>query len=107
MDKYLNIAYKLAIENDKEPRHSLAAIIVKGGAIVNVGVNLERQGRCAERRALRPNQDFKGCTLYVVRSNRRISKPCSKCMQAIVNAGIKWLVYINQEQKPELVRVER
>lgn len=105
MDKYLRIAYRIVEDHHDEPFHKLAAVVVRGGAVVSSGINLNRRGRCAERRALRPNQDFVGCTLYVVRSNGRISKPCSHCMKAIGEAGIKWVVFVNAEQKTEVMRV--
>lgn len=105
MDKYLRIAYRIVEEHDDSDFHKLAALVVRGGAVVSSGVNLSRQGRCAERRALRPNQDFEGCTLYVVRANGRISKPCKNCMKAINESGVKWVVYINADQKAEVMRV--
>ena len=103
MDRFLKIAFKMAQASDGN--HKLAAIAVRGGSIISSSVNLGRYGRCAERRALRPHLDLEGCTLYVVRANGYISKPCGKCIRAIAEAGIKWVVFINEDRKVEMIKV--
>lgn len=43
--------------------------------------------------------NLKGCTIYVARvgarDDIRISRPCSRCMKMIHDAGIKRIVYTN------------
>jgi deoxycytidylate deaminase len=105
MSKFLKIAYKMADRSGAD-NHKLAALVVRGGAIISSSTNLGRYGRCAERRALRPHLDLEGCTLYVVRAKGYVSKPCGKCMRAIAEAGIKWVVYINELRQVEEVKVD-
>lgn len=104
MSKFLKIAYKMADRSGAD-KYKLAALVVRGGAIVSSSTNLGRYGRCAERRALRPHLDLEGCTLYVVRAKGYVSKPCGKCMRAIAASGIKWVVYINELRQVEEVKL--
>lgn len=104
MSKFLKIAFKIAAQSP-HPHHKMAAVVVKGGAIISSAPNIGRWGHCCERRALRPNMDYKGATLYVVRSNRRISKPCEACWKLIKESGIKSVVFVNIDAKIEKVRV--
>lgn len=94
MSRWLSIAFKMA-ERSTHPKHQLAALVVKGGAIISAAVNLHRRYRCAEARALRPHLDLEGATLYVVRANGRISKPCPNCARMIEKARISEVVYID------------
>lgn len=45
--------------------------------------------------------NLKGCTIYVARVNNkneiRMSKPCPDCMKAIIVAGIRRIIYTNQD----------
>ena len=86
------------------------AVIVRGGRVLAVGVNSFRNDPNtvstpkressihAEIAALKAmGNTAKGATIYVARVNRqgeeRMSKPCTNCMDAIVKAGIKKIIY--------------
>lgn len=94
MTKLLDIAYK-ATKGSTHPIHQMAAVVMRGGAILAVESNLGRRGGHCERRVLRPHQDLTGATIVVVRANRGVSKPCCSCMNAIAAAGIKKVVYVD------------
>ncbi len=91
MNRYLDIARQLSHESDHKAQ-KMAAVVVRGGAIVSVGIN--RSGKCAEKRALRPHRDFEGADIYVARSNGRISRPCAKCQALLIKAGIRRAHYV-------------
>ena len=95
MNTYIEIAYKHT-KNSTHPQHAMSAVVVKGGRILSVAHNLDRRRAHCEVRALRPHQDFTGATIIVVRSNGRISKPCPTCRAAIKKAGIKRIVFIDE-----------
>ena len=96
MNDHIEMAYKNCA-NSTHPQHRMTALVVKGGSVLSIAHNLDkRRGHC-ETRALRPHQDFKGATIIIVRSNGRISKPCPNCRAAIKRAGIKKVVYINED----------
>lgn len=91
--------------------HHHAAIIIKGGRTLGVGVNrmtnhpdhvpdVKRQASIhAEVAAVRAcgNSDLRGATIYVARVNRRgeqaMSKPCQNCQDFLVERGIKKIFY--------------
>lgn len=94
VNKYLRIAWKLThLSSAKQQR--MAAVIVKGGAVIDTAVN--RLFNHCERRAIRPNRDYSGATIYVMRHNRLCSRPCGDCQQLIINAGITRAVYIAKD----------
>ncbi len=92
MNRYLEIALKLT-GNSNAKHQRMAALVVRGGAIFGSGFN--RNYDHAEKRALRPYEDYSGATIYVMRHNRGCSRPCNSCQQLIINAGIKRAVYIS------------
>lgn len=94
MNNYIECAYKVA-EKSTHPKFKLGCVIIRGGVVISTAHNLWRFGRCCERRALKPHLDLRGGILIVVRSNKRISKPCLLCRKAIEEAGIKKIIYIN------------
>jgi deoxycytidylate deaminase len=96
MTNLFKLAYKAA-EKSTHSKHHLAAVIVKGGSILSVAHNLQSWNSCAERRAIRKHMDYRGSTILVVRSNKGISKPCAKCRLAIIKAGIKKVIYIDED----------
>lgn len=71
-------------------RHKHAAILVKGGSVLAVGLNTEREGgfpsRHAEWHAVREHLDDRA-TLYVARITRAgeisTSYPCNDCMRTL------------------------
>lgn len=83
----------------------MAAIVVRGGAVISKAANLHRMDCHAERRTLRPHVDYTGADLYVVRSNLGISKPCPECMKVIVESGVKNVFYFNKEKQIEKMRL--
>jgi deoxycytidylate deaminase len=94
MNNYLALAFKVAGKSDHRD-HKLGAILVRGGSILGVAHNLDRYGRCAERRLIRPNSNYKGAILIVVRKNGRMSRPCQFCQEVIKKAGIKKVIYLD------------
>jgi deoxycytidylate deaminase len=106
MKKMINIAYK-ATGNSTHANHQMAAIIIRGGAILSVAANTCGPGDlesykglyCCERKALRKHVDYSGATLIVVRANGKCSKPCTKCAVLIKAAKIKRVVYVNMAGK--------
>jgi deoxycytidylate deaminase len=92
----LRIAYKAA-RRSKHPQHQLAAVVVRGGAVVSVAVNGPPGRGHAEARALRPHQDYAGCDLYVVRlRGRKTSRPCQRCLTKIVASGIRRVTFTDE-----------
>jgi len=88
------------------------AIIIKGGAVQSMGVNVQKNhptvvaadetpwhcGDHAEIAALkRAGDNAQGATLYVARvrpdGSWAMSKPCNNCAQAIDRAGVKRVVW--------------
>ena len=98
MQRWLRLAYKKA-KTSNHPHHKVGAVVVRSGAVISAASNFYRQGHCAERRALRPGcaerGDYSGGVLYCVRANKRISKPCEDCMEAIRRAGIVEVVFVD------------
>lgn len=56
--------------------------------------------RATLRELLKVREDLRGCTIYIARINKQndtmMSRPCPDCMKAIINAGIKEIVYTNE-----------
>lgn len=96
--------------------HRHGAVITKGGRLLSVGVNrernnprfegefpLEKLSEHAEMAALRLlGGEAKGAKIYVSRWMWRqgededrtgLSRPCNNCYEALVEAGIKEIVY--------------
>lgn len=87
------------------------AVIVKGGRVISVGINKNRnhptvvssehiKTHCsvhAEVDAIRKVKNVKGATIYVARVNKngqdRLSRPCDRCHKAIQEAGIRKVIY--------------
>lgn len=97
-NRWLVLAMKIA-RKSTHPHHHLGCIIVKGGSVIARAANLGRQGRCAERRALRPHQDLKDAVAYVVRTNGGTSRPCCFCRAALQTAGISHVVFIDEHRR--------
>lgn len=90
--------------------HKHAAAVVKGGRILSVGYNKNRNpGRAwednkpcsehAEVAALRQIKDASGVTVYVMRISRNgtlgLSAPCTACKKYIKSRGVKKVIYSN------------
>jgi len=108
--KYFELAKKLA-RTSEHPDHKLGAVIVKGNNILGLGFNKLKTHPKAKNYAqrihaelaaiLNARTDLKDSDLYVFRYTQSglqgISKPCSGCMIAIEESGIKTIYYSKQE----------
>ena len=102
---------KIAATSSCRFRHG--AVIVKGGRVIAVGVNTHRNHPCVVTspknessfhaeimalRALQSEECAKGADIYIARigwseGEPRLSKPCSICHAALINAGIRKIYY--------------
>lgn len=96
--RFLAMALKVSAKST-HPQHRMGAVVIKGGAVINTACNLASWESHAERRAVRPHMDMEGCTLYIVRKNLRCSAPCSACREALIEAGIKCIIYYNSNNE--------
>lgn len=91
-------------------RFRMAALLVKSGRVLGGDVNLpkitpstppNRVSTHAEIRVIKNTRNTKGATLYVARLRSKdipaLSKPCSWCMQEIVEAGISRVVFTTND----------
>lgn len=98
--RWIKLALKIA-ENSNHVQHKMSAIVVRGGNVVAKGFNVvksphtDNKPNHAEARALRNKGDFRGCTIYIVRNNGKMSKPCPHCMARIKEAQISRMVYLD------------
>lgn len=105
LPKYLKLAIKVALANDSYPRKRHGAVLVKGGSVQTVGWNSRKNegSRHAEVHAIQsaePHQ-LHGATLYVARVGMdtvpRISAPCADCRNAVLDTGIRQVIYTVSE----------
>lgn len=95
-DGIIKIANK-NVDKCSHPEHRLIAVIIKGGNVISTGWNYSHihAEHTAINRAWRSN--IKGTTMVVLRLKKSgglgMAKPCKKCEQKIVAAGIKNVVY--------------
>lgn len=94
MNRWLDLAHKLSFDSCHN-RQKMGAVIVRGGAVLSLAANHRRWGGHAEVRSLAAAGDVAGATCYVMRYNRRISKPCPNCRELLILRGVKKAVYIN------------
>lgn len=106
--RYLRRAMRLAAMGTCNQRHG--AVIVKGGRVLSVGINTQRN--CpgndyipaediaihAEEAAIRAlGGQARGAKIYVARVLKNgepgLSRPCDRCYKAIMEAGIKDIIY--------------
>ena len=105
--KFLKLLQKLA-KSSTHHQHKMSCIIAKKNRIISMGFNKVKT--CprintrfnmihAEIDALLGNsyEDLKGCTAYVYRAHKdgslAMSLPCPACMAALVESGIKKIIY--------------
>jgi deoxycytidylate deaminase len=124
VNKWHRLCLKNAKEHTTHLRAKMCAVIVKGGSVLSVGLNSstplyavfdptapEHYGMHAEVAALRqaPRDKVAGATIYVGGYNRSgnliVSKPCNSCMEGIKESGISKVVFINNNYKPEFMRL--
>lgn len=100
--KYFKIALRLT-RNSTHSKHKMAALIVRGGAILSQAANKHTWGEHAEKRALTLKRANKpeGATMYIAREGHKMSKPCNNCMKMIKSFRIKNIVFANWSKKLE------
>lgn len=104
MNSYIQLAYKKTGQSG-HPKHQMACVVVRGGAVVSSAANLRMWGKCCERRALRPNHDYRGATLIVVRDNGGCSRPCKRCQKLIKAAGISKVIFVDEHREIVVERI--
>lgn len=120
MNRWMKIAIRNAVENYRSDKSfSLAAVLIKGGSVISIGVNKRktdpvvkrlsclcnlptrkhRQWMHAELDCINriPLEKTKGTVLYVARVTKDLhtanAKPCDLCTREIFLAGIRKVVY--------------
>lgn len=106
---FLSLAKNLAMSSSCKKKHG--AVVISGGRVISLGINSMKNNPAfiseehvpdasihAEVDALRKIKgNVKGGTIYVARVNNQgkpmISRPCDRCYETIVNAGIAKIVY--------------
>jgi tRNA(Arg) A34 adenosine deaminase TadA len=88
------------------------AVVTRGGRVIGIGVNSYRNdinyikdtsnlSFHAEAMAIKAAGDCRGATIYIARTNKRghtrHSAPCPRCRKAIIESGIKHIVYTGNE----------
>ena len=94
VEKFLNLAREISRESPAI-QQKMGSCIVKAGKVISIGINHGMTH--AETSALKKHMDYRGCDIFVMRWNSRVSKPCSACEQKIINAGINRCYYISLE----------
>lgn len=99
------------------------AVVAKGNKVLGFAPNKFRNAplvdehnvsdhaeRATLRELLKNRDDLRGCTIYISRINKTgetmMSRPCPDCMKAIIEAGIKEIVYTNEVGTYSVERVE-
>jgi deoxycytidylate deaminase len=111
--RWLSCAAKLAHKSTYK-KYKMAAVCVKGGRVVGVGFNKDKNGVIKNRNYLlkghhaeldlilsMPKDVLKGSTIYVAGITRGgslcwSSKPCSACQATLRSYGIKAAIYHDQ-----------
>ncbi len=110
--RYVDLAKRLALTSDQHHKH--AAILVRGGSVINWSNNKNKFKQWAQRfRSPRrgpatihaevgavlgvAREKTNGCDLYVVRVNHMgdlcMSKPCNMCQEILSHVGVKRVFY--------------
>jgi deoxycytidylate deaminase len=92
MNKYLKLAHKLTKKSTAK-HHRMCCVVVVANSVKSIGFN--RLYDHAEKRALRPHEDYKGGHAFIARGNGKTSKPCPECRKIIIQAGIRRATYIS------------
>ncbi len=104
-------AVKVAENSTYRWKHG--AVVAKGNKVLGFAPNKFRNAplvdehnvsdhaeRATLRELLKFRDDLRGCTIYIARINNQgdtmISRPCPACMKAVIEAGIKEIVYTNE-----------
>lgn len=126
--KFFKRAFR-AIENHpykKEMNYLHAAVLVKGGRILSVGINKPSQNSYVRRFGpydhvtlhseldailqVRKKIDLTGCKMYVARLFKKngepaISRPCEWCQETLKKFGIKKVYYTSWDGSIEVENV--
>lgn len=124
--KPLDLAIRIAESNEDYPKFRLGSVIYKGGRYLSVGwsklhthpsaigddeESRERVATHAEAHAISMCGDPRNATIYVARIGRNgklgLSRPCRRCMDLIIQSGIKKVVYTASDSTYEEFRVRR
>lgn len=93
--KLINRAIKEAKKSQQRFKH--AALILRAGAVISFAFNTENTH--AEVRAIKRASSADRCTLISIRVNANgepaNAKPCLKCWNAMIKAGIEDVKYSN------------
>lgn len=109
-DNLIRRAVKVSENSTYRWKHG--AVVAKGNKVLGFAPNKFRNAplvdennvsdhaeRATLRELLKVREDLRGCTIYIARINKQgetmISRPCDDCMKAIIDAGIKEIVYTN------------
>lgn len=93
--RVLRQAHKLA-KTSGHHRHRMAALLLRGGAVVSAEANGAAGRGHAEARALRPHLDARGTHLVVVRLNGNgSSRPCAECTTKIQSSGVARVSFVD------------
>lgn len=120
-DNLIRRAVKVAHDSTYRWKHG--AVVAKGNKVLGFAPNKFRNApavdehnvsdhaeRATLRELLKSRDDLRGCTIYIARINKSgktmMSRPCEDCMKAIVEAGIKEIVYTNELGSYSVERVE-
>lgn len=106
---FLSATAKIATTS--QYRFRIAAMIVKSGRVLGADVNMpkispstppNRVSTHAEVRVLKNTRNVRGATLYVARLRSKdipaLARPCSWCMQEIIDAGISRVVFTTNDE---------
>ena len=96
MNKHVNLALKTCKTSDHREQ-KMGSVLVRSGAVL--GAEPNKKWNHAESRVLRPHLNCSGTTLYIMRENKKTSKPCPKCMIKIRLAGVSVIVYVDSKNK--------
>jgi len=120
-----NTARTIAVATAEKSDHDkwrLGSVVWRGGSVLSTGVNRVKNDpsvvedskhfHCsihAEADALRNAGDTRGARLFVARvtrsGNLALAKPCSRCMEAIREHGIKRVYYTDENGEWTFFRV--
>ena len=104
MNRWMDLAWRLSLDSCHN-REQMGAVIVRGGAVLSLAANHRKWFGHAELRCLSRIKDAAGSTVYVMRKNKRISKPCPMCREELIRRGVKKCVYINSDGHVEQERL--
>lgn len=116
--RMIELAKKIALKSKQKYKHG--TVIAKGCKVIDVGCNQDKTHTKAkpyyahrklhsEQHAILGNtiKELRGTTLFTVRvddyGNLRIGRPCHVCLPLIEAAGIKQIIYSNNNGEMETI----